>query len=577
MKFELEYNGIKKTFSKWGLSKLKRKLTNQICDTVSFSVTPSNYQDSGLFDPESTIKILRNDKLWFYGIITQSPNQFHSNALERIYEVSGPWWYLQNLVFQQDWKEAQNPQDSESTLIKIQKGRLILGQDINNKTINNGQQIKEIINYAIDCGAPIQLGKITPDVTFPVDEVKDLSCAEAVSRVLRWSPDALVWFDYSTTPYPTLNVTRRIDFDSMKIENLKNIHSLCISPRHDLKKESVVLKYEKTHYTGQVTWTTTEIDAYPLKSTGKKFKSVVLTIDLEGMRGNTVSQKIKTDFINTNSIDWWKRHLPDLKNVSADKIEINHVTRKSELQREIQEGSIAKWMDVEAESDTISAMVSYETQSESIIDREIVVKLNATNATSNTYRRLISGYPAENTPTGLAKKLYESVSQLQYDGDIEILHPRICGNDFWGKAIEIDGTKTPIQEIREDVEQGKIHLKIGPAKHLGPCDLVELLRTNRKRKVSSRSFVRSKGEATSAAAIQQSTHGQNENTLMGSGKYQRLEFVDSSNTKRKVIINAKDIPEELVIQLREEDVAHNGYLKKRLILSSDPYGEEQEV
>lgn len=70
-------------------------------------------------------------------------------------------------------------------------------------------QIIEALNWALKPFAtsgqfPFQIGTVSPNVDCPIDEVRDITCAEVIHKMLRWTPDAVTWFDYSTSP-PTFN------------------------------------------------------------------------------------------------------------------------------------------------------------------------------------------------------------------------------------------------------------------------------------------------------------------------------------------------------------------------------------
>ncbi len=71
--------------------------------------------------------------------------------------------------------------------------------------INTGQQIIEALNWARQAARheamaapPFQIGEVTPALDVPIDEVRDITCAEVIHKMLRWSPDAVCWFDYTT-------------------------------------------------------------------------------------------------------------------------------------------------------------------------------------------------------------------------------------------------------------------------------------------------------------------------------------------------------------------------------------------
>jgi len=47
--------------------------------------------------------------------------------------------------------------------------------------------------------------------------------------------------------------------------------------------------------------------------------------------------------------------------------------------------------------------------------------------------------------------------------------------------------------------------------------------------------------------------------------------INNQHHHRHIEINTDDLNQDLQIQLRQEDVCHNGYIKKRIILASQPF------
>ena len=118
-----------------------------------------------------------------------------------------------------------------------------------------------------------------------------------------------------------------------------------------------------------------------------------------------------------------------------------------------------------------------------------------------------------------------------------------------------------------------MRITVGPAKHLGPDDLSELTKSNRKR-IRSRSFhSRSTGEANGNAYVEQGRHGHVENTAYGPGSWSKLAFYNAQNAERKILIDTDELNVDVTVRLRAEDVSDSGVLKKRYTLSSEPFVE----
>lgn len=580
MDWSLLYKGEQRSLADWGISALKRQLRNQAADRVTFAVKSKGILDEPVFDANEYIKIYHGASIWFQGVVTMTPVYGSMDAEFHNYTLSGTWWFLENLIYQQVWKEPVDPDDPSSSLKNITKSHLILGQNSDGDAITIGDQIDEIVSYAIGaCAVPILLDdQLDLPVNIPFDECKDLSCAEAIKKLLRWIPDAICYFDYSTDT-PTLYIKTRSQLESVTFNILSqtDIAEFSIQPRYDLQVSSVVLKFEKTHSTDGKSWKTVQVQRCPISATGTELKSLVMAIELEGVQATYVKQYMKTEPIQIDSVAWWKAHLPGLQQVPTDSISISDQSRSSLLPNEIIQGNVADWMNRTVEQDVITAKISYQTTDESVYNRAVAVKLNATNATTYTYKRLTSLVTEEDVPLDLAEQVYNSVSVLQFDGFIRFSEKELS-LAFMGKKLNLSGGQSVwntmdavVQEVNEDLDAGETRVVFGPARHLGADDLSELTRTNRTR-FSSRNFgIRSTAEAEGSGFVEQGKFSRIENSSYGPGKYKKITFQDPEDSGKSMVLDVSTLPTDLLVKLREEDVSDSGVFKKRYSVASEPF------
>jgi hypothetical protein len=576
MTWTLKYEGEEKTLAEWGIGDVSRRLSNQSMDTVTFKI-PGNTIDAPLqFAPRKVIQIFQDEQLWFTGIVTKTP--IYGSASEEFhrYTLSGPWWYFDNLIYQQIWKEPVNPNDADSTLENVQKSHLILGQNADGDAITIGEQLEDIIDYVNTAvGEPVVAfaEDIDLPIYIPFDECKDLSCGEVIRRLLRWAPDVITFFDYTET-VPVLHILRRSQLASSML-NIGDLNEFHFVPRYDLQIQAVVLKFEKTHKSSGKSWKTVEVQRYPSNATGMELGSLVMTIELEGTQSTHIKQDVETALIQITSETWWQKHLPGLGSVSNFTVE--DPDREGTLPNELVSGSIAAWMNCSVEEDIVSAKISYETEDEIVHNREVAVKINTTDAQSKSYRSLVSYIGEETVPASLAGNIYQSVSVLQYEGKIRLVNEEISGA-FLGKVINIAGGREDweamnavVQTVEEYLDRGETIIVLGPAKHLGPDDLSELTKSNRYRFSSRNFYSRSTAEVGGNSYVEQGKYGRVENTSYGPGKMSKLSFSDPSNADRKIFIDIGELGVDATVCLRQENVSDSGVLKKRYTLSSEPF------
>jgi hypothetical protein len=234
-------NGVEKAVADWGLCEVTRERINQAPDVVTFRAENTASDADPIFAHGSTIRIFQNGTPWFYGRVVLVPGRATAKLEDQLYRVAGPWWYLENLVFQQTWQMTNG---TSPTLIATNKSRLILSQKADGTKLATGEAIAEVLAYATARGVPITAGEITPNAIAPYAEALDRSCAEVIRNLLRWTPDATAVFDYATTPFPTLSIFRRADAGTVTLPAYgAPISALELTPRQDLQVPAVVLKF----------------------------------------------------------------------------------------------------------------------------------------------------------------------------------------------------------------------------------------------------------------------------------------------------------------------------------------------
>lgn len=591
-RWTLIYKGEEKTFKDWGLSGLERTLCSQNMDTVRFEDSLSTLGGVDRFEPESTVMIKRDGVGWFRGVITKSPALGRAEGEGRTYQVSGPWWYLKNLVYQQKWQQAVSHEERESVLRPVLKGRVVLGQGDGGEAITTGAQLAAILKYAIDAGAPMQLAPIDLDLYFPFDEVRDLTCAEALRRLLKWHPDVVTYFDYTSEVdgeiVPALHLVKRKDL-ATKTLDAGALESVKLEPRPDLKVPAVVIKYEKTHREEATSWSTTEVDAYPRSALSKPdFKSLVLTVELEGSRSHYVRQKVEVEPLDMESPQWWKNHVPALRDVPIEQIQIEEPQRSGSerYENELISGVLAPWMKVGYRRESVTARLNWESDAEAVSGRVVTVRVVTTDARSKTYTKRLTTVPEEPVPEGLARRLYHALQKTFYEGKFAFVEEELSGQVHLGQKLSLlhgmaewERMEATLSKIHEKVDTGRTEVTLGISGYEKAVTLIELLRTHRGRKASVHFGSRASGYSVLGSVLEQGTVSKLEHSGVGPGYYKKLLFRDvvaeRAGRRHRMELNLADVPESapeaLTVRLREITICEAGEERKMLVLASESY------
>jgi len=421
-----------------------------------------------------------------------------------------------------------------------------------NQRITNGVQIQQIINFANAAGVAIQAGTIDLAYTLPIYPVRSVSCASALQICLKPQPDAATWIDYTTTP-PTFNCRARANLAAVSLpygDGIKHTTSQ-ITPRYDLQPPSVVLQYQKISTTDSGSLADNGVDAYPLGSDGRAVGSMVVAIDLRGAAARAVSIVVEADALpnlpsgDAPSLAWWTQKKSQLGAVTSLSMISGSLTVKddnhndltstwaSQIPNEYKKGEILSWMGLQLVWVTIAAKFKYYEKDSalrsklSVSEHDISVRVKLTNspAGQKLYSALESLDPGESAPAGLAQQIYNTLQVLQYEGSHVIVDPGLSTTSALintGNKLEITGgaaawatMDATIQTVDYDLFNSKCEIGFGPAKHIAPGDLEELLQFWRFRTVYDNPNLRISGRETQSQGGQLGGDTAAENTSHG--------------------------------------------------------------
>lgn len=612
MNWTITYNGVEKTFADWGLSQPVRTLLSHGQDEFTFTADGANADAAAAFPFRSTLLVRRDrrqasdgtwsdGKPWFTGRVIQVPRQGNPKGESMAYKLAGPWWYLENLVFEQPYnffKGFTVPNDPTSPPILVPDGtssHLFLGLNINTvpwSYLSTGQQIVEILQWVLkqftDTGGtvPFQIGTVTPAVQPPIDEVKDITCAEAVRKMLRWSPDAVTWFDYTTTP-PTFHCGRRADLAVLGLDINAGvlINSVRVNARYDLQAPYVLVKYESNTLIQGQSSLALSYDIYPggngiatatqpalPANADSRFAGLTFTVNLQGIQTTETKATLAVEPINHTSLDWWLDKHPDLvKHDSSNPSDTSDVANiifdpKSEpparlpvapiggvppadkgYVSQLTKGQLADWMTFGSQRVTLSCQVQVTSRNGgSKRLHKLTYQCLSTNAAGGTYQKQAITTPQEPTPIGLAKFLYDATSVLQFEGSATLQEEECSGQVSIGNLLNLTGgalaewsaMQALIQRVQENIETGQTVVEFGPPRELSAGELVDLLQVNRSRFIFTSVSMRAAGTSASGgdSSVSLGTDTPEKNST-GSGCYYDSFVVSDEPDASKALIS----------------------------------------
>jgi hypothetical protein len=433
-------------------------------------------------------------------------------------------------------------------------------------------QIQEILSYAAtDCGLAIQTGTIDSAWQLPYYPVKAITCAEAILLCIRSMPDMVTYFDYSTLVagqvVPTLHIRQRNNLTALTLPfggtdaHGRSHQSSRIQSREDLQPSEVVVQYRITADVSGTSYVSFANDAYPPGSNGKSKNAVVAAIDMRGVSATSLSAIVKTEAFDPTTVAFWQKYKPDLNSTEIDFGGVTTVIDSAintaghpygvtivdesgaavslaAFPRVLSADSapVADWMTgVSAKKVIITAYVGYAQKyvdaagaaqykiNENLWHR-VNTSLTLTNAPLGTtpYNGTASTVSAEPIPIGLAKNIYDSAGQLQFEGQHVIVEDSLFAIIGPGNNLNLSGGSdrwsdmaAAIFETEIDFYHGRTVIQFGPHAHLDAHQFHDLLTMWTKRLKFENPATRNTGQDGSGGGTSLGNYVHIENTEHG--------------------------------------------------------------
>jgi hypothetical protein len=446
---------------------------------------------------------------------------WRGTSVEESFTVLGPWHRLARLPFTQTWMtmvERVVEGQTVLTLEPVGSSRVVLNQGDAGLSVSVREQVTEILAAAAARGiiaAPsaADVEAIPETLTLPYDESRDLTCAQALARELRFTPSLAVRFDYSTNP-PALRVLAPAAENAGWLAEAALSGALLdvretetgLPPLGCLLEITVTGTVEGAPFSfssAQIAGDTSDPERTlraVLPVSGSEFSADRRKLDL-------VCHEIPSDL---NNAAWWRLWHADLKIVPAAGLAIRDASRTGggDLSlyprfvatggvgmAELEEAGVAHFR-VErllcTAVVTTSVYLGEGQSAESVETADLSLEIIATDAETHTYRWTASSdsMTGETVPAGLAAAL---LAAHQADG----LSAEVLCSLKTGAAIPLPGdTRNGLAATAVSVDCRTLSVSVGfgPPAALGPVDLAGFLAGFRNLRRSGISTRRNTGE-----------------------------------------------------------------------------------
>ena len=342
--FQLTYSGTTQSLEAWfggGTAEPNLRYTSRAADVFTVRVPGSNPGAAAAipFDGIITLQAkLNGSSSWtniFVGRRVKYIGKASGGYKGTTYLFKGPWYDLESTIFQQIWRTVVSDIGGVITYGVQTYSAINLFQDISAGPANpwayfgTGSQILQIISYATTSPATcnLQAGTIDANWLVPYYPVKTISCADALLMCLKPTPDAVTFFDYTTTP-PTLHFRQRPNLTALTlpwggtdVNGRVHYDTPTITSREDLIPSQVVIQYKQTNTVNGAPNTSFLVDGCSAAGqsntlTGQPMHSVVCAIDLTGGNTTVLAGQVNAASFDPTSAAFWQKHKSDLSDTN---------------------------------------------------------------------------------------------------------------------------------------------------------------------------------------------------------------------------------------------------------------------
>lgn len=409
----------------------------------------------------------------------------------------GPWGKMSRLVFRQTW--APNV-----TGASFSSARVILNQSPVGEPYTITQQVQEIANFAAaKCGFSAGTASLGNTV-LPKDETRDITCAAAIQRELRFFPKKVVRFDYSgpslviSEPSTSSDAGYVAGVPKTAREYVYNAHPISAV---DVYTDDVQIVTGNNNVDKKIAALSHQVYPSGADTSGLDVLHCYVPLARASSHSSWKSLESDTEEItsyNLNSNVWWRNKHPRLKDIPLANITISDGDYEPKTYTRIARNTADELAEAGLHSKVavFTCKCKIATDDDEEEDILLTMEFLTTDATTRTYtwQTGSSSVAGETLPTGLAEALYR-----QRAGSLVQERMTIRLSDDW-PVIGDAADGLVLQEIDVDCGDCTAALSFGQPEALSAEDMRSLLNGFRQRGYAENAPIRANGEADASDA-----------------------------------------------------------------------------
>ena len=501
---------------------------------------------SGLIASGDTVMVKYNGSTVFAGTLAKYTERTTRGLTVLDMTCADRWDILERRVFRQEWKVAGEGGASVTT----RSARLVLNVDELGLPVMLPGQIGEICSYG---GIMMSDGGI-PYVALPADVTENLTCADAIRRLLRWFPQVVAYYNAER------NVVQFSVPDTSKSPGwLSEGRILSRAKQYtahpvvgvDIATESVdTVVVDKDG-------ATVDMRAYTHQTAGNVNSDDCLHVFMP-LAGGSASTSWESLEVTTEEMPllstprFWQEKHPRLANVPLSAISISEAGRSSTTYDRITSNDIGALRAFGLNAEIVHCHCKATVTTEDDVEEELYLTMDftMTDASPGRHTRQTgsSSMAGETLPEGLAAALLAQRSGELEGEDVEIA----LGEAFPTVGETLDGLVCQTVEVDCDTRVARLHF--GHPDYLSAEDMRSLLNGFRGRAYASNIPQRGNTDPGAGAAVDVAGGIQPLTTTEfapGTKAKTTIKHVDDAATSGAIVLDADKVDSGKTLEVQE--------------------------
>lgn len=441
---------------------------------------------TGMLDLASEVAVKMNGEVVFSGKVEKYSEREHRGAMVADVTCLDGWNVLERRAFRQTWKVS----DGSGTVVEEESSRVVLNVDAYGQPVFLASQISEICS---SCGIMSSDGGL-PWISLPADEIRNVTCADAIRRCLRFFPQVVSRFD---PVHGTVSFSVPSPNDAAYVGGPSTISRSRNYTAHPIVGVDIATEEVDTSVNDAETGVSVNSRKFTHQTAGDVDSDDCLHVFIP-LDGAHASNGFESLVVETEEMPllstprFWKEKHPRLANVALTAISISEAGRSSTTYDKITSNDIGSLRAFGLNAEVVQCHCKATVTTEDNVEEDIYLTMDftTTDASSGRHTRQTgsSATAAELLPDGLAQAILD-----QRGGSLESEDMQIRVGDVFPKIGDsADGLV--LQNFEVDCDTLVANLHFGHPDYLTPEDMRELMNGFRARGTASNVPIRAKND-----------------------------------------------------------------------------------